>query len=124
MSTYNSKGLMLFRLGANGIETQTYDKKYYLAVNNNNHNFVDMIYRDSFTHTIYDLIDGKEFLESVKNYFFTDYDGHIVEVFVDGYKSNLGLATGDLTQGKFLVSSKIWSDICDEFKVEVNWANK
>ena len=124
MSTYNSKGLMLFRLGTNGIETQTYDKKYYLKLNDNNHDFVDMIYKDSFTHTIYDIIDGKEFLESVKDYFFTDYDGHIVEVFVDGYKTNLGLATENLTQGKFLVSSEIWSDICDEFKVEVNWANK
>ena len=68
------------------------------------------------TYMIADLMDGIEFLEDVLDGSFMDYDGTLAEIFVDGYKSNLGLAAGGIEQGKFLV--------CEEYKVEVNWANK
>ena len=74
---------------------------------------------------IYDLIDGLEFLEDVKSKSIMDYDGEISEVFVDGYKSNLGLFYGNsFSQGNFLVNDKLWEEICKEHKVQVNWANK
>lgn len=105
---YKAKGQIIFRLGSDGIQTQ----------------IVNDLYRGNFEKDIYDLFDGKEFLEHVQDGYITDYDGSIATVFVDGYISNLGLATDNLTQGKFLVSAEVWKDICNEFKIEVNWANK
>ena len=131
MEQYKAKGYIEFCLGTEGIQYRIYDYDYYkkefeyysleedivnLMVNNK--------FNSEFTKTIYDLMSGEEFLESVQNGFFIDYDGHIADVFVDGYLSNLGLATDNLTQGKFLVGPEVWSEICDEFEVEVNWANK
>lgn len=109
MEQYKAKGTILFRLGVDGIEYQIYERDWF---------------ESKFTKNIYDLFDGKEFLETVEGGCIIDYDGSIADVFVDGYVSNLGLATDNLTQGKFLVDAEVWKDICDEFKVEVNWANK
>lgn len=76
------------------------------------------------TYMIADLMDGIEFLEDVLDGSFMDYDGTLAEIFVDGYKSNLGLAAGGIEQGKFLVDENVFRMICEEYKVEVNWANK
>lgn len=76
------------------------------------------------TYMIADLMDGIEFLEDVLDGSFIDYDGTLAEIFVDGYKSNLGLAAGGIEQGKFLVDENVFRMICEEYKVEVNWANK
>ena len=129
--TYKAKGSMLFRLGPDGIETQVYDREYYLRreqyyISDKKmcEEMVDQIYRWDFEKTIYHLFDGKEFLQNVQDGCLIDYDGSISTVFVDGYVSNLGLATDNLTQGKFLVTAEVWEYICNEFKVEVNWANK
>ena len=63
------------------------------------------------TYMIADLMDGIEFLEDVLDGSFMDYDGTLAEIFVDGYKSNLGLAAGGIEQGKFLVDElKICQD--------------
>ena len=131
MAQYNAKGYIEFSLGIDGIEYRTYDRDYYLRREKGYINddafckeVVDHMYRHNFTKDIYDLMDGKKFLENVEEGYLLDYDGTISAVFVDGYISNLGLATDNLTQGKFLVSAEMWKDICDEFKVEVNWANK
>ena len=131
MEQYKAKGHIEFRLGINGIEYQIYDRDYYLKQEKRYikddafcEEVVEHMYRHNFTKNIYDLIDGKEFLESVQGGYFIDYDGTIADIFVDGYISNLGLATDNLTKGKFLVCAEVWSEICDEFKVEVNWANK
>lgn len=128
---YKAKGSILFRLGPDGIETQVYDRDYYLRreqcyISDPNmcEEMVDQLYRWDFEKTIYHLFDGKEFLQNVQEGYLIDYDGSISTVFVNGYVSNLGLATDNLTQGKFLVSAEVWEDICNEFKVEVNWANK
>ena len=127
---YKAKGQLFFRLGHYGIETQVYDRSYYLQRNqyyfagNMLEEIVDQIYRWDFERDIYDLFDGKEFLKRVQDGGIMDDDGCMSTVFVDGYISNLGLATDNLTQGNFLVSASVWKDICNNYKVEVNWANK
>lgn len=77
---------------------------------------------------IYDLMDGMEFLTQVKSGCIMDRDGTLANVFVDGYDTNLGLflteEKADFTQGGFLVNEYAWKDICSEFDVKVNWANK
>lgn len=129
---YNARGQMLIRLGSDyNIETQVYDKAYYLkhyseyfSDINRCRDIVGTMYEQQFIKDIYDLFDGEEFLKDVKAGCITDNDGHVVDVFVDGYVCNLGLATDNLTFGGFLVSEKVWLDICRSCKVEVNWANK
>ena len=131
MEQYNAKGYIEFCLGIDGIEYRIYDRDYYLKrekcyIRDDAfcEEVVEHMYRHNFTKDIYNLIDGKKFLENVQEGYLLDYDGTISAIFVDGYISNLGLATDNLTQGKFLVSTEMWEEICDEFKVEVNWANK
>lgn len=131
MEQYKAKGYVEFSLGKDGVEYRIYDRDYYLKREKGYidddawcQEMVEHMYRHNFTKDIYDLIGGKEFLEAVQGSFFTDYDGTISDIFVDGYISNLGLTTNNLTKGKFLLSTEMWKEICDEFKVEVNWANK
>jgi hypothetical protein len=130
MNKYKAKGQILFRLGPDGIETQIYDRDYYMQHYGQYFSpsdaelFIDHKFNTEFTPNIYDIFDGKEFLSGVQDGYIIDDDGHIADIFVDGYISNLGLSTDNLTQGEFLVSAEVWEDICNEFKVEVNWANK
>lgn len=76
------------------------------------------------TYEIYHLMDGMEFLNAVLDGSIMDYDGTLSDIFVDGYKSNLGLAAEGLEQGEFLVDENLFKQICEQYKVEVNWANK
>ena len=46
---------------------------------------------EDYSKSIYDLIDGRDFLEQVDSECIMDYDGTLYDVFVDGYISNLGL---------------------------------
>jgi hypothetical protein len=82
------------------------------------------MYREQLERPIYDLMSGKEFFENVTGGAFIDYDGHIADVFVDGYVSNLGLSHRGLHQGNFLLNGDAWLEYCDEFDIKVNWANK
>jgi len=76
-------------------------------------------------YTIYDLIDGKSFAESVKCKGFTDYDGSLCEIFVNDYISNLGIWYNTFHQGEgFYLSLMDFEKLCGQYKVEVNWANK
>lgn len=84
----------------------------------------DMIKDMHCTYNIYDLFSGKEFLQMVEEGCIIDYDGSLSDIFVDGYKSNLGLVSDDFCQGKFLVITEIFRELCDEYDVQVNWANK
>ena len=76
------------------------------------------------THTSYDIIDGETFLGNVLYHFFTNHDGIINAIYVDGYKSNLGLCAGNLMSGDFMVNEYLFREICKGHKVEVDWANK
>lgn len=70
------------------------------------------------------MMSGKDFYECVDGGGIIDYDGCLGEVYVNGYKSNLGLWHKGLCQGYFMVDGPTWLDICNEFDVEVEWCNK
>lgn len=72
----------------------------------------------------YDLIKGLEFLESVRDGGFINYDGSIADIIVDGYVSELGLNCEGICQGYFLVTGDLFEGICKNHEVYVNWANK
>ena len=115
---YDAKGFMYFRAIKEGYEILTEEKEDILKPYDGE-DFMNM-----FTKSIYDLMDGVEFFKAVDSGCFINYDGSIADVFVDGYISNLGLAHKGIRQGKFLVNKDVWMEICEDFKVEVNWANK
>ena len=71
-----------------------------------------------------DMMSGNDFYEDVDGGGIIDYDGCIGNIYVNGYKSNLGLVHRGLCQGYFIVDGETWLDICDEFDVEVEWCNK
>jgi hypothetical protein len=83
------------------------------------------MWEDKFTVDIYDLYSGEEFLDLVRDCCIMNYDGSVADVFVDGYKSNLGLySENGFECGAFKVDEELWLHICDNYKVEVNRANK
>ena len=71
-----------------------------LSSNSEKEDFQEMFH----THDIdeKDLIDGKEFLENVRNRLITNDNGTLSHIFVDGFESNLGLMSSDFCQGDFL----------------------
>lgn len=71
-----------------------------------------------------DMMSGKDFYECVDGGGIIDYDGSLRDVYVNGYKSNLGLCHRGLCQGHFIVDGPTWLNICDEADVEVEWCNK
>ncbi len=90
----------------------------------NDANFEKFYTDKQHTHVVYDLLSGKEFLNQVESGCIRDEDGIITNIFVDKYNSNLGLDYDDFSQGKFLVSSDVFAEICSNHEVLVNWANK
>lgn len=73
---------------------------------------------------VYCLMEGKEFTDDVECGGFIDYDGSIAGIYVDGYKSNLGIWDKGIHQGQFCLGLEDFRKLCERFKVEVNWANK
>lgn len=113
MEQYKCKGTITF----------AYSKEHGLMYYT--HDYESDMEKDMFGEKlIYDLISGKEFIEMIDDHFITDYDGSLSEIFLDGYVSNLGIAHEDFEQGKFLMDKEMFLEVCDKFKVEVNWANK
>lgn len=122
--TYKTKGRLDFVATLGDIKVAMRDKEWFRTDWGHEPTF-EMMWEDRFTIDIYDLYSGEEFLESVKHGMFTNYDGHISCVLVDGYKSNLGLYTEEgFEDGAFKVDEELWLHICDNYKVEVNWANR
>ena len=70
------------------------------------------------------VMSGKEFYEYVDSGCITNYDGILADVYINGYKSNLGLTHKYLHQGGFMVDGESWLELCDEFDIEVEWCNK
>ena len=134
MSVYKAKGNLTFFVESTkqgysfAYTTKTIDNIVNEYTKMNNEPEFRKLIKDSitgdYTFEIYDLMSGKDFLEAVLGAFFTYYDGSIADIFVDGFKSNLGLRTNNLTSGKFLVDAQTFREICNAHKVEVNWANK
>ena len=82
-------------------------------------------FKEMYTQIICgDMMSGKDFYEDVDGGGIIDYDGILGNIYVNGYKSNLGLFHRGLCQGNFIVDGQTWLDICDEFNVEVEWCNK
>lgn len=84
----------------------------------------DVIKETHCSHNLYDLFTGKEFLSMIEDGGIIDYDGDLCNIFVDGYNSNLGIVDKGFCQGKFLVTTEIFRELCDKHDINVNWANK
>ena len=108
---YSAKGEMIFLYTKKGIISKTRD-------------FKDENEKHFGQKTIYHLYDGKDFLKEVENGCIIDYDGEILNIFVNGYISNLGLHHEGLSQGRFLIDKETFLELCEEYEIKVNWANK
>jgi len=75
-------------------------------------------------YTIYDLMSGENFADNVRYGGFIDYDGNIAQIFVNDYKSNLGIWDYGIHQGEFCVGLYDFRRLCEDYKIEVNWANR
>lgn len=124
--TYQSKGFMSFQLD------DDFDLAYQITTINDILSHYPEAMQDAlkpgiidtFTRPVYDLMPGDEFLDAVRSTCIMDDDGELADIFVDGFRTNLGLNEDGFLQGRFLVSGKVFEQLCDEHKVLVNWANK
>ena len=124
--TYQSKGFMSFQLG------DDFDHAYRTVTIDDMLSQYSERLRDemrpeivkAFTYQVYDLMPGKGFLDAVRSSCIIDDDGILSDIFVDGFDTNLGLSEAGLSQGQFLVSGKVFEQLCNEHEVLVNWANK
>ena len=122
---YKSKGLLLFAYGKEGeLYTRKWDMKALtknLSSNSEKEDFQEMFH----THDIdeKDLIDGKKFLENVRNRLITNDNGTLSHIFVDGYESNLGLISSDFSQGNFLLTENLFAELCEEYNIKAHWKN-
>ena len=121
---YQTNGRLDFVATIDDIKVAFRDKEWYRKDWGHDGTF-EMMWEDRFTKSIYDLIPGHEFLKMTQDMSIINYDGSVANVFVDGYISNLGLYTENGFEiGGFQVDEELWLQICDNYKVEVNWANK
>lgn len=124
MDKYKTRGRLDFVATIDDIKVGIRDKEWYRKDWGFDATF-EMFWEDRFSENIYDLFSGEEFLKMVQYCSITNYDGTVADVFVDGYKSNLGLYSDNGFEcGGFQVDDELWLQICDNYKVEVNWANK
>ena len=122
--TYSAQGTLDFVATIDDIKVAIKDKEWHRKDWAFDSTF-EMMWEDRFSKNVYDLMSGKRFLEYVNSGCITNYDGHIANVFVDGYISNLGIyVENGFNDGDFLVNEELWLQICDNYKVEVNWVNK
>lgn len=115
-----AKGFMHFRFSKDGLQVSTRSMQ---DICSNSIESTEHIVAKLTKH-VYTMMSGEEFLQSVKDTSITNYDGHVAQVFVDGYISNLGLSCDNFESGGFLVDEGMWKHLCIDFHIEVNWANK
>lgn len=122
---YNAKGWKIFFYSEDDIYTIEKDKEFYKQCNPcKDNDFINAFFELNFDRDKYDMYDGEEFLSLVSNGCITNYDGTAADVFVDGFRSNLGLLHDNIQIGGFLVDKDVWMELCKEYKIEVNWVNK
>ena len=122
--TYKTNGRLDFVATLDDVKVALRDKEWYREHWGYDATF-EMFWADFFDRSIYDLYSGQEFLNLVKDKCIMNDDGTVADIFVDGYKSNLGLYTEEgFEDGAFKVDEELWLQICDNYQVEVNWANK
>ena len=128
---YKAKGYLNFCYTPDGLITQTWTREDLIKYNTRHHE-QDEKFKESITEwvdskltiTDYDLMTGQEFLEAVDSGSIMDYDGTLSEILADGYITNLGLVHKGLQQGDFLVNADAFKELCNEYDIKVNWANK
>lgn len=127
---YLAKGQMIFVQTKDGLKERICDRNYYIeqykpVLGINVNDYIDYIYNSKFTFKIYNKMSGKKFLKMVLSGYFINDDGHIAEIFADGFKTNLGLFTDNLISGEgCLLDEDAWKDLCNKYNIEVNWVNK
>lgn len=125
MVKFRSKGIMTFLL-SDDLEL-AYIKKTAneIIAQYQYHESIRQTIKDSmFTREIYHLISGPEFLHMIRNHLIIDNDGSIADVFVDGFRSNLGICEAGFQQGEFLVTGTAFETLCEKHEITINWANK
>lgn len=127
---YIAKGYMLFYLDSGGIKYIINDKEDEIKSQINL--LGDYVPAEFITESVesrnkfkkYSLMSGNEFIKDVEKGYLTYQDGGISEIFVDGYKSNLGVQHTMMGDGDFRVTLEVLAEICKNHTVEVNWANR
>lgn len=82
------------------------------------------ILQNGNTFKVHDIMTGIDFLECVKSCSFTDYNGVLKHVYIDGFDSNLGLMAYGICQGQFLVDEQTFENIYKTHHVLVDWCNR
>lgn len=82
------------------------------------------IIKSKIVKPLYDVLSGLSFLKSVKEKYISNNDGTVIDIFVDGYISNIGLKTNYYSCGNFMLGEQDWKDFCKKHKVLVNFAHK
>lgn len=67
------------------------------------------------------LINGLEFLKQVDSEEKSYRNGRVSIIYVDDHASNLGLYFKGIQTGGFVVLEDIFEEICNKYKVEVDW---
>ena len=122
-------GYITFRYTMRGIEIQ-YKNHDDILQQLGHEPGTDPIFEDNIKekypeqHLIADLLTGNDFLEMVDNNTIMDYDGTLSGIYVDGYLSNIGLSHNNFEQGNFLLDHDAFWDLCDTYRVIVNWASQ
>lgn len=133
IEVYYANGYKTFYYSSGGINTETVsiddivkEACEYDNDGDSDNGFKDYVLdsvKSKLEYEIYDIMSGLEFLSHIKCGTIINSDGLLSEVFIDGYKSNLGLISKNFSQGEFLVDEETFMNICKTHKVEVNWAN-
>lgn len=115
MSKFRVKGYRLFAYLRGSIQYIDYTKEEFKQ------KFVDTT--DNRVDTK-ELMNGTQFITDVNCNEIGNSDGYIENIYVDGYKTNLGIVSKYLIQGAFLVDFETFGRICLEHDVKVHWVER
>ena len=115
MGRYRIKGYRIFAYVNGGLSYSDYTKEEFNKI------FVDNTTSKVDTK---ELMSGTQFITDVNCNEIGNSDGYIENIYVDGYKTNLGVVSKHLIQGAFLVDFETFGKICLEHDVKVHWISK
>lgn len=127
---YFYKGFLTFYYTPDGIKYTMVDREdteFYISlckIFGDDKSVIEESINYFFSDKVYSLMCGQDFLESVKLGCFINDDGYIDSMYINGYKTNLGLICNGLSSGDFLVDEIIFNEILKNNEVIVNWVNK
>ena len=126
---YKSQGVQefVFSCGEKSSEGRVkivrYDKNFFMKGTSGTDEEKEKQFNEKFTFSVHNLMTGEDFLKQVDDGYLTIATGHVQEIFVNGYKSNLAFyhpTYGHYGNG-FLVDDQTFKKMCDTFDIEVNW---